>query len=110
MAGILAGRTIFEVISQKELSSLQNYEMDWRRLFQKEFNKLLFARKLLERLDNRALDDIFKSLSSEKLNKVLGGTDFDFHSDALSLILRSDVAMRLTKGLVGNEFRKIFGR
>jgi digeranylgeranylglycerophospholipid reductase len=110
MAGILAGRAIFEVISRKELSFLQNYEMDWRRLFQKEFNKLLFARKLLERLDNRALDDIFKSLSSEKLNKVIGGTDFDFHSDALSLILRSDVAMGLTKGLVGNEFRKIFGR
>jgi digeranylgeranylglycerophospholipid reductase len=110
MAGIIAGRTIFDSIRRNELSCLHNYENDWRRLFQREFNKLLFARKILERLDNRALDDIFRSLSSNKLHETIRTTDFDFHSNALSLILKSNVALGLTKGLVGNEFRKIFGR
>lgn len=110
MAGIIAGRTIFDSIRRNDLSHLHNYERDWRLLFEREFKKLLFARKILERLDNRALDDIFRSLRSNKLHETIRATDFDFHSNALSLILSSNVAIGLTKGLVGNEFRKIFGR
>ena len=110
MAGIIAGRTIFESIRRDDPSYLHNYEKDWRLLFESEFKKLLFARKILERLDNRALDDIFRSFRSNKIQETIRTTDFDFHSNALSLILRSDVALGLTKGLVGNEFRKIFGR
>ena len=110
MAGIFAGRAIFDSITQNNLSYLRNYERNWRLLFQREFSKLLFARKILERLDNQALDDIFRSLKSNKLNETIKSTDFDFHSNALSLFLTTNVVMGMTKGLVGNEFRKIFGR
>jgi digeranylgeranylglycerophospholipid reductase len=110
MAGIFAGRAIFDSITKNNLSYLRNYERNWRLLFQREFSKLVFARKILERLDNQALDDIFRSLKSNKLNETIKSTDFDFHSNALSLFLTTNVAMGMTKGLVGNEFRKIFGR
>jgi digeranylgeranylglycerophospholipid reductase len=110
VAGIIAGRTIYDSIRRNDPSYLHNYERDWRLMFESEFKKLLFARKILERLDNRALDEIFRSFRSNKLQETIRTTDFDFHSNALSLILRSNVAIGLTKGLVGNEFRKIFGR
>lgn len=110
MAGIFAGRAISISIRQNNLSYLRNYERNWRQLFQREFNKLILARKILERLDNQALDDIFGSIKSNKLNETIKSTDFDFHSNALSLFLRTNVAIGMTKGLVSNEFRKIFGR
>jgi digeranylgeranylglycerophospholipid reductase len=110
MAGIFAGKAIYDSIRQNNLSYLRTYEGNWRQLFQREFNKLLFARKILERLDNQALDEIFTSLKSTKLNESIESTDFDFHSNVLSLFLRTNMAVGMTKGLVGNEFRKLFGR
>lgn len=110
MAGILAGEAISRAITQNNPSELQNYDKNWRRIFQNEFNKLLVARKILERLDNRALDEIFKSLSNLKLNELARTGDFDFHSSALSLIFGSGIAIGVTKGIIGNEIRKILGR
>jgi len=110
MAGILAGEAISRAITQNNPSELQNYDKNWRRIFQNEFNKLIIARKILERLDNRALDEIFKSLSNLKLNELARTGDFDFHSSALSLIFGSGIAIGVTKGIIGNEIRKILGR
>ncbi len=110
MAGILAGKAISEAIIQNNPSDLQIYDRNWRRIFQNEFNKLLVARKLLERLDNKALDGIFKSVSNLKLSEIAKMGDFDFHSNALSLILGSGITVGIAKGIIGNEFRKVFGR
>ena len=108
IAGILAGRAIAETIKLNEDSALKVYEQEWRNLFQNEFRKMTMARKVLERLDNKALDEIINSLTEHKLREIIESTDFDYHSNVLSLLLGSGVGVRLTRALLGNEFRKIF--
>ena len=108
IAGILAGRAIAETINLNEDSALKVYEQEWRNLFQNEFRKMTLARKVLERLDNKALDEIINSLTEHKLREIIESTDFDYHSNVLSLILGSGVGVKLTRTLLGNEFRKIF--
>lgn len=108
IAGILAGRAIAETINLNEDSALKVYEQEWRDLFQNEFRKMTMARKVLERLDNKALDEIINSLTEHKLREIIESTDFDYHSNVLSLILGSGVGVKLTRTLLGNEFRKIF--
>jgi len=108
IAGILAGRAIAETIKLNEDSALKVYEQEWRNLFQNEFRKMTMARKVLERLDNKALDEIINSLTEHKLREIIESTDFDYHSNVLSLLLGSGVGVKLTRALLGNEFRKIF--
>jgi digeranylgeranylglycerophospholipid reductase len=108
IAGILAGRAIAETINLNEDSALEVYEQEWRNLFQNEFRKMTIARKVLERLDNKALDEIINSLTEHKLREIIESTDFDYHSNVLSLILGSGAGVKLTRTLLGNEFRKIF--
>ena len=108
IAGILAGRAIAEAINLNEDSALKVYEKEWRNLFQNEFRKMTMARKVLERLDNKALDEIINSLTEHKLREIIESTDFDYHSNVLSLILGSGAGVKLTRTLLGNEFRKIF--
>ena len=108
IAGILAGRAIAETIKLNEDSALKVYEQEWRNLFQNEFRKMTMARKVLERLDNKALDEIINSLTEHKLREIIESTDFDYHSNVLSLLLGSGVGVKLTRTLLCNEFRKIF--
>jgi digeranylgeranylglycerophospholipid reductase len=108
IAGILAGRAIAETIKLNEDSALKVYEQEWRNRFQNEFRKMTMARKVLERLDNKALDEIINSLTEHKLREIIESTDFDYHSNVLSLLLGSGVGVKLMRALLGNEFRKLF--
>jgi digeranylgeranylglycerophospholipid reductase len=108
MAGILAGNAISKAIEKDDNRSLYEYEKNWKSMFQKEFNSMLFARKVLERLDNKSIDEIFSSLSKKTINDVSNFSDFDFHSSALDLFLKTKIATNLTKILIENEFRRVF--
>jgi len=77
-------------------------------MFWKEFNSMLLARKVLERLDNKSIDSIFSSISKAAIGQVSNFSDFDFHSSALDLFLKSKIATNFTKILIGNEFRRVF--
>jgi len=108
MAGILAGKAISKTIEKDDNGSLYEYEKNWKSMFQKEFNSMLFARKVLERLDNKSIDEIFSSLSKKTIKDVSNFSDFDFHSNALDLFLKTKIATNLTKILIENEFRRVF--
>ena len=108
MAGILAGKAISKTIEKDDNRSLYEYEKNWKSMFQKEFNSMLFARKVLERLDNKSIDEIFSSLSKKTIKDVSNFSDFDFHSSALDLFLKTKLATNLTKILIENEFRRVF--
>ena len=109
MGGVLAGQAISNAIEKNDDSLLYEYEKSWKSMFQKEFQSMLIARKVLERLDNKAIDAIFSSLSKKAITDVSNFSDFDFHSSALSLFLKTKIATNLTKILIGNEFRRVFG-
>jgi flavin-dependent dehydrogenase len=108
MAGILAGKAISKAIENNDNALLFEYEKSWKSMFWKEFNAMLLARKVLERLDNKSIDSIFSSLSKSAINDVSNFSDFDFHSSALDLFLKTRIATNLTKILIGNEFRRVF--
>ena len=109
MGGVFAGQAISNAIEKNDDTLLYEYEKSWKSMFQKEFQSMLLARKVLERLDNKAIDGIFSSLSKKAITDVSNFSDFDFHSSALSLFLKSKIATNLTKILIGNEFRRVFG-
>ncbi|HET8793628.1 MAG TPA: NAD(P)/FAD-dependent oxidoreductase [Nitrososphaeraceae archaeon] len=107
MGGILAGNHI-TLSKENSLNPIVNgYENDWYAIFGKEFQKMLLFRKILERLDNKAIDSIFSLISDSDIAEISKSASFDFHSFALSKILGSKKAIRLISTLLGNEFRHI---
>jgi len=107
MGGMLAGRAIAASIASEGDSMLAQYEKNWRSLFGEEFEKMLLARKLLERVDNRAIDELFSAIPKEKLDEASATGDFDFHSAAITKILGAKSAAKIVKALLGNEIRRL---
>jgi digeranylgeranylglycerophospholipid reductase len=108
MGGILAGRAVAEAVEKNDDGFLAQYYKDWTLMFGAEFEKMLLARKLFERLDNKAIDQLLSAVSSEKLEQASSSGDFDFHSAAVSKILSTKDAVRMAKALLGNEIRRLF--
>jgi digeranylgeranylglycerophospholipid reductase len=46
-------------------------------------------------------------LSKKAIKHVSNFSDFDFHSSALDLFLKTRIATNLTKILIENEFRRV---
>ena len=86
---------------------LNDYEKDWFSIFGKEFQRMLFFRKIMERLDNKSIDAIFSIISDSDILDLSRSANFDFHSFALSKILGSKKAIKLLSTLLGNEFRNL---
>jgi flavin-dependent dehydrogenase len=108
MGGIYAGRVIAESILEGDnYTHLEQYENNWLARFGSEFDKLLLFRRILERLDNRALDKIFSDVSKNTVDKISSTGDFDFHSFALKRFLNTRMTINLMRTLMGNEYRKI---
>lgn len=107
MGGILAGQAILQVIEKNDDRMLAQYEKNWLGIFKAEFDKMLLARRLLERLDNKAIDELFLAIPPEKLEEASSGGDFDFHSAAVAKILGAKSAARMAKALLGNEIRRL---
>jgi len=108
MAGILAGRAIADALANNDLQLLQRYEKEWFRIFKNEFDRMLLARRVFEHLDNKAIDEMFKMVSSETIDQVSESGDFDFHSQALSKLLSVEGAIKIAKTVLGSEVRKLF--
>jgi len=106
MGGLLAGRAISRAISAND-DTLNEYPKDWSAMFGEEFSKMLIARRLLERLDNKALDDLFSAIPEDKLEDVSSTGDFDFHAAALAKVLDVKSAGKMAKALLGNEIRRL---
>jgi digeranylgeranylglycerophospholipid reductase len=107
MGGILAGRAITESVEKNDDNLLKEYEKNWFSLFKVEFEKMLLVRKLLERLDNKAIDELFSTISETDLQDVSKTGDFDFHSTALSKVLDTKGAAKIMKAVFGNEIRRL---
>ncbi len=105
MGGMLAGRAVARAVAGDEDL---DYKPRWASMFGEEFEKMLLARRLLERLDNRAIDELFSSVPAEKLEEASSTGDFDFHTAALSKVLSVKSAAKMAKALLGNEIRRLF--
>ncbi|HXG06174.1 MAG TPA: NAD(P)/FAD-dependent oxidoreductase [Nitrososphaera sp.] len=109
IGGVFAGQALAEAEKKSDNSLLEDYQRNWTAMFGAEFEKMLLARRLLERLDNKAIDDLFSEVTQEKIQELSQSGDFDFHSGALSTILGAKNAARVAKTFLGNEIRRLTG-
>jgi digeranylgeranylglycerophospholipid reductase len=106
LAGILAGRAISKALESNNDDSLVDYPIKWTRIFGKEFRNMILFRRLLERLDNEALDMMFSGVSSKTIDTVSKTGDFDFHAISIRKILNV-TGLKIFKAIVGNESRRL---
>jgi flavin-dependent dehydrogenase len=106
LAGIYAGKAISEAIERKEDRCLLDYQNDWARIFEKEFRHMLLFRKVLEHLDNTALDRVFSGINIADVDKASEAGDFDFHSISIKKLL-SVGGLKIFKALLDNEARRL---
>ena len=107
MGGILAGRAISKAYEENDISKLWDYQKSWLAIFGGEFEKMLLARRILERVDNKTLDDLFLSVSESKLQEISRVGEFDFHTAALTKIFGSRHGIKIMKAILGNEIRRL---
>ena len=104
IGGILAGKYLGESLSSGDSSKVEKYEREWKNLFSKEFELLLRARGILESLDNKNIDKIFKTiLSSNILTKISLESDFDYHSLAILKTLGLKNILQITNIVTGDK-------
>ena len=108
MGGILAGRATANAINTSDQELLKEYEREWFSEFNSEFKKMLLARRLLERLDNRGLDELFASVSQSEIDFISQSGDFDFHSTALARVIGAKKTTSIIKSVLSNELRRLF--
>ena len=112
MGGLLAGQAIVRSASTVSKNNgdtqtlLRKYEKKWLSIFKTEFGNLLLARRLFERLDNKAIDELLAAVPPETLEEASIEADFDFHSSAVAKILGARAAAKMAKALLGNELRR----
>jgi digeranylgeranylglycerophospholipid reductase len=109
MAGIFAGRAIAKAIEKNNDNLLKEYEKNWFSTFKGEFDNMLIGRKLLERLDNKAIDELFSTISEAQLEDISNTGDFDFHSRNISKLFGTKSNTKIMKTVLGNEIRRLLG-
>ena len=107
MGGIFAGRAIAKAIEQNNDKLLYDYQKNWFSIFKEEFDKMIIARRLLERLDNEAIDELFSTITQVETEQLSKTGDFDFHSSALAKMLGAKGAAKIIKTVLGNEIRRL---
>jgi geranylgeranyl reductase family protein len=107
MGGIFAGRAIAKSIEQNNDKLLYDYQKNWYSIFKEEFDKMIIARRLLERLDNEAIDELFSTITQVETEQLSKTGDFDFHSSALAKMLGAKGAAKIIKTVLGNEIRRL---
>jgi len=109
MGGILAGNAISKFLESGDPSDLEEYQKRWMEKFGKEFERQLFARKILERLDNQTINKLFESITPDITKEISEKDDFDFHTGSIVKLLGMKGSFRAAQTVIGNKFKKLLG-
>jgi len=107
MAGIFAGRAIAEALETGKVTSLMDYEKQWKERFGKEFEKQNLARKILARLDNETVNKLFNSITPEIEEEISNKDDFDFHTSSILRLLGMKGSFNTMQALIGGEIKRL---
>ncbi len=107
MGGIIAGRKISKYLKDGNPKTLEEYQKEWNEKFGKEFEKQLFARKILERLDNSAINNLFELVTPEITKEISEKDDFDFHTGSIVKLLGLKGSLKTAQTIVGSEIKKL---
>jgi digeranylgeranylglycerophospholipid reductase len=109
MGGVYAGQAISEFLKTNNSDELDQYQKKWMERFGKEFEKQLLARKILERIDNNAINKLFETITPEITNEISEKDDFDFHTGAIIKLLGLRGSIKTAQVLIGGEIKKLLG-
>ncbi len=107
VGGVFAGRAIANYLETGKKSDLEEYQINWEKKFGKEFEKQLFARKLLERLDNPTINKLFESITPQIIKEISQKDDFDFHTSSIVKLLGVNGSFETAKTFIGGEIKKL---
>jgi geranylgeranyl reductase family protein len=107
LGGIFAGRAISKFLESGKESSLSEYQREWTGKFGKEFEHMLLARSLLERLDNKSIDSLFDTITPNILDEISKEGSFDFHTISVAKILGARGSVKAVQAILGNELRRL---
>ena len=107
IGGIYAGQAISKFLKSGDRKDLAEYQSRWNEKFGKEFEKQLFARKMLERLDNGTIDKLFESVTPEITKEISEKDDFDFHTGSIIKLLGIKTSLKTAQTILGSEIKKL---
>ena len=107
VGGILAGQAISKFLESGNKSDLSEYQKKRNEKFGKEFENMLLARSLLERLDNKSIDGIFESITPKMLDEISKEGSFDFHTTSVAKLLGVRGSVKAIQAILGNELRRL---
>ncbi len=107
LGGILAGKAISKYIQLGKNEHLLEYQKNWHDRFGKEFEHMMLARSLLERLDNKSIDGLFDSITPDVLNEISKEGSFDFHTISVAKLLGVKGSVKVVQSILGNELRRL---
>jgi len=107
MGGVYAGEAIAKFLKTNNQTDLEEYQKRWTKRFGKEFEKQIFARKLLERIDNQTINKLFESITSEIIKDISEKDDFDFHTSSIIKLLGMKGSIKTAQTLIGGELKKL---
>ncbi len=107
MGGLYAGQAISKFLESKDKTDLEEYQKRWTAKFGNEFEKQIFARKILERLDNSTINKLFESVTPEMVKEISEKEDFDFHTGSIVKLLGIKGSLKTAQALIGGEFKKL---
>lgn len=107
MGGMYAGQAISKFLKSNDISELEEYQKRWTEKFGKEFERQLFARKILERLDNDTINKLFESVTPEITKEISEKDDFDFHTGSIIKLLGIKGSLKTAQAIISGEFKKL---
>ncbi len=84
------------------------YRKSWDDRFGREFEKQILARRVLERMDNEALNKMIRSVTPDMLQKMAENGDFDFHTGSIIRMLGIRRTAGAAKSMLGSEMRRLW--
>ena len=108
MGGIYAGKAISKFLETDNVKELQQYQKKWVERFGKEFERQIFARRFLERIDNKTINKLFDSIKPEIAKEISENEDFDFHGNSVIKLLGIKGSIKTAQIVIEGEIRKIF--
>ena len=110
MGGILAGKAISSFLKTGEKRHLATYQKEWTSRFGREFEKQIIARNILEDLDNKAINSLFKSVTPKIIKEIEEKDNFDFHVSAIVRLLGAGRLLKMFLAVTESKCRQIQAR
>ena len=107
LGGMFAGRAISKFLESGKKTDLLEYQKSWLGKFGHEFENMILARKLLEKLDNKSIDKLFESVTPEILEEISKEGTFDFHAVSLAKLLGIKGSIKALQAILGSELRRL---